>query len=461
MDRRNFLQWLSCATAPFLLGPRPLAAEDASALADMARQFKGKENGNLRGLIPDGSQANLAPIIAEWEALTGQKVTLSAIPVDDVNARMTMDGLTQRLDFDFALPATFGIADLVKADILQPFEPMQKSLALPPPADESLYVIGDFHTGQRYGYQTDGDVYLMFYRADMMDDPKYTEPYQETFGTALTVPVNWQEFDQQIEFFHNPAEGCYGGALFRIPGYLGWEFFARFFTKQSFVFSNDMHPVLDNDAAEEVLEQMRRASDFLHPASQSSGLFENWALYKSENIYANIGWGGSQKSFNQQGSPIRGKLRHASLPGLREKNRSFFNWGWSYVIPTAARQPEMGYLFARFAVSPQISIKAVREKDGFFDPFHASHYQDPEILQTYSKPFLDVHKAAMRIARHNLNIPGHGAYMASLNRHLTLALDGSLSARQALRLIASEWELITTEIGRDEQIARWRELIEN
>ena len=82
----------------------------------------------------------------------------------------------------------------------------------------------------------------------------------------------------------------------------------------------------------------------------------------------------------------------------------------------------------------------------------------PEIINAYSKPFLDVHRSAMKLGRRNFVIPGHGAYMASLNRNLSRAMDGSLTARQALRIIVSEWELTTLEFGRDEQIKRWKDL---
>ncbi len=459
MDRRKVLLQGASAASTLLCGVAAARAEADHDVVQRVQSLGLKTDQPLRGLIPNGSQPSLMVVAAEWTEATGQPVDLTIVSVDDINTRMTMDGLTQNLNFDFALPATYGIPDLITAGVVQPFDPVRDGLGMGAQKGGSLYSIGDFYDGQRYGFQTDGDVYLMFYRADMLDDPALGAEYSDRTGNALTLPGDWEALDQQMEFFHRPSIGRYGGALFRIPGYLGWEFFARLLSAQGKIFTDDLVPLFDNDVAEQALESMRRASDFLHPATATAGLFENWALYRHENIYANIGWGGSQKSFNQPSSAIRGKLRHATLPGLAAQGVAYFNWGWSYVIPVSANQPEMGYLFSRFAVSETMSTKAVRETAGYFDPFQSSHYDDPDIIDAYSKPFLDVHEAALRIGNRNLNIPGHSAYMASLNRNLSRAMDGNITARQALKIIVSEWELTTLEFGRDDQIKRWRDLL--
>jgi len=459
--RRKFLSHGACAASALFFGVDKSDAESEKITLNRAKTNGLVSDRALRGMIPDGSQDSLATIAARWTKETGQPVELTIVPVDDINSRMTMDGLTDNLDFDFALPATFGISDLIVAGVVQPFDKLRDTLGMNAREEGSLYSIGDFVGEQRYGFQTDGDVYLMFYRADMLDDTALKASYRDLTNTPLTLPGNWEILDKQMEFFHKPSIGRFGGALFRIPGYLGWEFFARLYDEQGEILTDELEPLFDNDVAEQALENMRRATDFLHPATASAGLFENWSLYKAENIYANIGWGGSQKSFNRPDSPIRGKLRHATLPGLSERGLSYFNWGWSYVVPTTATQPELGYLFSRFAVSEQMSTQSVREIGGYFDPFQAIHYDDPEIISAYSKPFLDVHQAAMRLGRRNLVIPGHGAYMASLNRNLSRALNGSLTARQALRIIESEWELTTLEFGREDQIKRWNDLAKN
>jgi len=66
----------------------------------------------------------------------------------------------------------------------------------------------------------------------------------------------------------------------------------------------------------------------------------------------------------------------------------YFNWGWNYVVLKNSQQPELAYLFALFAATPQMSTLAVQQSDGFFDPFRPEHYADPQIQKVYSPAFL-------------------------------------------------------------------------
>ena len=53
----------------------------------------------------------------------------------------------------------------------------------------------------------------------------------------------------------------------------------------------------------------------------------------------------------------------------------YFNWGWNYVVSTVSKQPEIAYLFTLYACSPVMSTHAVRDVDGYFDPFRGGALQ--------------------------------------------------------------------------------------
>ncbi|MFD1343167.1 ABC transporter substrate-binding protein [Litorisediminicola beolgyonensis] len=409
----------------------------------------------LRGLVPEGCAANLAPVQAAWSELTGQPVELQVADLDGITTQMMLDRISGLSDYDFALPATFGLPDLVAARAIQPFAPLAQAtgIGFDAVASGHLYTKGDVFEGARYGAQTDGDVYLMFYRRDLADQ------LEQATGTRFAIPSDWPTLDGQMEALHRPDQEQYGGVLFRVPGYLGWEYLARLDAEGHRPFDEDFEPQFNSEAAFGVLEAMRRSQDHLHPASLKAGLFENWEVYRSEKIFANIGWGGSQKAFNAPGSPLRGKLLHGALPPGAGRGGGYFNWGWSYVVPTHAAQPEAAYLFAMLAMTDEVSTRAIRESAGFFDPFLPVHYGDDAVRAAYSDPFLEVHRAAMARAAPDLYLPGHINYMSRLNAHLAAAMDGSESPRTALALIASEWRVITVEMGAAAQKRRWRALI--
>ncbi len=435
----------------------PSQADSAKIAQNVSNLTKGKPVTELRGLVPNGSEANLLPIIKEWREITGIDVTLESTSVDQVNDRITLDALVGRNTYDFALPATFSLPDLVWADAIQSLEPFEKRALELRSNDVGLYDLGERVNGSRYGFQTDGDVYLMFYRRDLLENPEYQTKFSDEFGVKLETPRTWEELDRAIRFF-NDQSGVYGGALFRTPAYLAWEFWLRIHAKGLLPFDEEFNPNLESELAAEALAEMISISQCLHPETATAGLFENWKLFSRENIFCNIGWGGSQKYFNRPGSPLRGQLQFASPPFKSSQSLSYFNWGWSYVIPKGAKEPEIAHQFARFAISPEPSTLAVREADGFFDPFRTEHYQDPMIADVYSKPFLAQHREAMKSALPDLYLPGRGDYFSSLSRNLAAALAGDISPKQAMADTALDWRLTTSEFGKQSQLTQWNEL---
>ncbi|MBJ3761479.1 extracellular solute-binding protein [Maribius pontilimi] len=439
------------------LGAIGLAGTARGDIVGMARHWANRDGRPLVGLVPDGSQANLDAVIADWTHETGIPVALDVVPVDDVHRTMTLGALSDTDQPDFALPATFNIQDLVAARIIASHDQIDARIGRLPVSEPGLYTMGDIVDGERYGLQTDGDVYLMFYRQDMLTDN--AARYADRYGHPLTRPSTWPELDRQMAFFHRPASGQYGGALFRTPGYLVWEFWSRMHAKGHLPFDAELHPLLHQDPAVEALEQMIAATAYLHPATASAGLFENWRLFQKQDIYCNIGWGGSQKAFNAPGSRVRGKLVYSRLPGEKREHSSYFNWGWSYVVPQRARSPELGHLFGTFATSQEHSTPAVRAADGYFDPFHAIHYEDPEIQKIYSKPFLEVHKAALAECIPDLYLPGYGTLFAALSRALQNALSGRQSARAALSGASEAWQIAILDQQPHRLAAKWHALL--
>ena len=137
------------------------------------------------------------------------------------------------------------------------------------------------------------------------------------------------------------------------------------------------------------------------------------------DIYCNIGWGGTQKYLNGPASSVRGRLRFGPTPGGVIDGVTvqvpYFNWGWSYVVTAASPLPELAYLFALFASTPEMSTRAVRQVDGYFDPFRPEHYADPGIKAAYSDAFLQTHRAALEGAIPDLYLPAQSAAISIRN----------------------------------------------
>ncbi|MFV1491102.1 extracellular solute-binding protein [Phaeobacter sp. JH18-32] len=414
----------------------------------------------LRILTPHGAEANLAPVAKSFEALCGCRAELVVVGVGEINAVLTLEAMLNDVGVDVALPATFGIPDLVEAEAILPLDGLAQQYAPQDLTDAMMYTSGDVFDDRLWGYQTDGDVFLMFYNKRFMENPELRQKYADQTGTDLTTPATWEELDRQMAFFHDPDAGRYGGCLFRAADKVAWEWWARFHAKGAWPFSPTMEPQIAGAQGVAALEEMIASS--AHLVGADLGLFANWARYREGDIYANIGWGGTQKSLYAPDSAMRDNLVNASLPGGRINGAlvpmSYFNWGWSYVVAKNSRQPELAYQFCVNAVSQKVGAEAIAQTGGFFDPFRTDQYQDPAIVDAYGAQFLSVHEQAMRSSMPDLYLARRGEYFDALSYWLQLALAGDATPEVALNNVAQSWRATTDRAGATLQARRWMAL---
>jgi len=463
--RRGALSILA-ASAAYTLCPRMASAETYTTLhEDVARRVRALVGGRqltLSLLLPNGSGGNVNPVIDAFQSMTGVKILSLETPVDEINTELSLDALSDTRRFDLALPATFGLPDLVASGAILPLTEYANRHEPAGFRDDILYSVGDSFDDDIYGFQTDGDAYIMFYQREMLENPDEQSRYEDMFGRPLAKPETWAELDRQMAFFNRPSEDKWGGLLFRTPGYLAWEWWVRFHAKGVWPFSPELRPQIASDAGVEALEEMIRVTEHLHPLASELGLFGNWERYGKGDIYCNIGWGGSQKYLNGAHSNVKGKLVYGPTPGGVVNDQPlitpYFNWGWNYVVPSNSEFPEISYLFALFASTPEMSTLAVRQNDGFFDPYRPEHYDDAGINSAYTPEFLKVHRASLEMAIPDLYLKDQAEYFRILTEWLVRAMAGEISPKNALERVAQMWDLITKGAGQSVQIERWKRL---
>jgi len=462
-SRRTFVKALLAGTITPAGAASFAQAKDSTPLHEqIARQARALANGQpLRLLIPNGSAANVKIATNEFTRLSGVRCLIEEVAVDDINIELILRIASGDGSIDVAIPATFGLADLVQANAILPLDALAEKYQPEGFSDDYLYRTGDYYQGHLNGYQTDGDAYLLFYNKKLMEDPAENEAYRELTGGALAPATSWEELDQMMAFFHRPTQNLFGGSLFRKPGYLVWEWWARFHAKGYLPFSQDMQVNINNPAGIEALEQLVAASDSLTPGARSNGLFDNWADFASGNVFCNIGWGGTQKYLMSEQN-MRENLIHSALPGPlidgKPSSIGYFNWGWNYTVSTQSAHPELAYLLTLFCASPVISTRSVGEANGFFDPFRGIHYEDPKINAVYGRSFLKAHRESLINSIPDLYISGQSNYQDVLRQKILATLNGEFTAEEALNKCAQEWSHITRRLGRDNQTAQWQAL---
>ncbi|MFC3121716.1 extracellular solute-binding protein [Agaribacter flavus] len=425
-------------------------------IIELAKQYK--KSSNLHLLLPEGSQFNVKPIADWFSEAVGLKVTLETVPVDDINTRILLDKRLKHISWDVALPATFGIPELAESGAIADVSQLRKQIEPQGFDSNRYYQLGDLYKGRFYGYQTDGDVYMMFYNQLLTTLPKRND-FADAFGYTYRLPKTWEELDQHLAFFHDPQNNIFGGALFKSPNYLVWEFWSRFHAKGQLPLNDDLSPNIDNEHGIAVLEDIIRSVAYMHPNARKDGLVDNWRTFAKGNIYANIGWGGTQKYLVENQSPLVGNLRYDALPGGTVNGQfidaGYFNWGWNYTLSPMVKDPVLAYLFTLFAVSPMPSTTAVAQQKGFFDPFRKEHYQDNNIQRIYTQEFLEAHENSMKNCIPDFYMNGQQLYMGELRRYLNAAVNQKISPRKALEAAANSWKNIHEKMGVEKQAIQW------
>lgn len=434
------------------------AAAAAKKLAE-GRQVK------LTILQPSGSLGNVKPVADIWTEKTGIAVDYVEVPNSEINQKVLLEAVSRSGSFDLALPATFGLPDLAESGILVNLDQYAQKYE---PADfqkDALFTIGDYYKGSLFGYQTDGDTYVMFYNKPWLENADENKAFSDKHGYELKVPDTWEELDTMMAFFHRPDQNMYGGALFRTQYFIAWEWWGRFHAKGFYPLADDLTPQINNDAGVAALSELLEASKYQYPGAKTNGLFENFEAYGQGDKFANIGWGGTQKYLNSDKSKLKGKLSFGPMPGGMVDGEllkvPYFNWGWNYIVSAVSPEPEIAYLFTLFSTSPAMSTIAVRDPDGYFDPTRQAHYEDPQIRDTYTPEFLEVHKASMANSIPDLYLKGQGEYFDELRVNLTAADAGTKTAKQALDDTAAAWERITRRMGARSQAVQWAFLKDN
>ena len=462
MDRRKFVSNLSKATiiAPFtsLYATENLSRHHLEIAKIISSQWKKKQHINI--LYPKGSLTNLLPIVKLFKDLTGVDVNLKEGSLDMISSEILIDNRVNKgpQAVDIALPATFSVPDLAESGVIADLSSFKQKYEHKNLSQNSYYERGNYYNDKFYGYQADGDTYLMFYNKTWLQDPAMNKKYEDLHGKKLALPNSWQELDQMIRFFHNPQEKKYGGSLYRNKNYMIWEYWIRLHARGILPANDNMTPNFDSDEGIDVLNDLIKTSKFLSPTVGSDGLFDNFKSFSKNNSFCNLGWGGTQKLLHHFNPDIRNHLIYSSPPGYKGQAMPFFNWGWNYVVSANSVKQELAYLFTLFASCPIVSSLAVEQAEGFFDPHRKEHYQNTKIQKIYGKDFLKIHEKALNNSIPDFYLQGQSRYFSILKEALYAANSGQISPKTALKKAATSWDKITDQLGRKKQISQWKKL---
>ncbi|MBX3566491.1 MAG: extracellular solute-binding protein [Rhizobiaceae bacterium] len=446
---------------------------DGSAFraVEAAKQFAGVNlnmtyEAGLQGLDPRNFSGPL------WEQLTGIKSTVVELPSPDMYSKPIAEHIAQSGAYDILDLQPQWTPALADGGVIAPLDDyIAKYMNMADLEDyHPLYKALPTYKGKIWGFFDDGDMFALYYRKDIFEDPKLNEAYQAKFNKKLEVPKTWEDYAQVAQFITDQmAPNVYGAGHFRKAGSPGnqFDFMQQFRSNGGMFFDDGMKASIANDIGVKTLNNMIAANKASIPGNEELDAVSLWVAWLQGKIAMMYSWpptgrmsaGYSQSdkaiSFIPQSS-IAGKVGYAIVPGGNPEHA----FGFNKALAADSANPEAAYLFMQWACSPPVSLARCMLPYALRDPYRISHFKSELYGQLFpSAPeYLANLNASANVGLLDPIMPGAQDYQLSLDRMCTSVWAGT-DPMEALKTAAAEWDATTENLGVDAQKGFYQEFL--
>ena len=446
----------------------------------------------------------------EFQTKTGAVVNAVEAPNADLFARAQQVAQSGSGDFDILLLANTWMPDFVNLGYVVPLQPwIDKDVAANDPElawDDIPDGIKrkDSWAGQLQTYIVDNDNQSMFYRKDVLAEPKWQDAFRTATGKDLPNPPKTLTELSEVATFFSPngagkdwsdAGASYGFITCVLRGaqsyWYSYPWTAPYSvlptseapeqTQGIYLFDPDMNPLINTEG------YVRGVTEFVEiiDKAMKPGLDADRATVIEDMINGttmfSLDWGDTGPGSVSDRSVVKNKIGFAMTPGVTE----YFNWqtgswvkmpegqihqtpthaynGWSYYITNQTKNPDAAWAWIKFHGSPGISAVDVASPDSGYQPWRKSHSTNLEPWisagwdEAEAKEFIETilantdHPNAVFDPR----LPGAARYQETLELYTNQAIAGELKPQEAMDKAATAFNKITDELGRDKQIAAY------
>jgi len=211
-------------------------AANAQSAAERAVEAAKRYAGTTITITSEAGLQSLDPLNFSgpmWEKLTGIKIKVIEIPINEMFSRTMQEHRARTGVYDALNVIPSWMPDLVQAGALEQLDAyvdkygyraeLQK--IAPTYRDNQMTV-----NGKIYGFPDDGDVLILYYRKDIFARADLRKDFEAQYGYALAPPNSWKRFAEIGSFLTERLknEGIYGASLIRDPSLAQFMFQERF-----------------------------------------------------------------------------------------------------------------------------------------------------------------------------------------------------------------------------------------
>jgi multiple sugar transport system substrate-binding protein len=408
---------------------------EVTAAPDAPKIFDGREINFMAGQPHQVADRALAEWFTEE---TGARVNVLVVPYPNMIEKATMDVTSGAGEYDVIQYWYPGLGSLVENGVLADITDWWDSNAAAFEVDDIIPAFLDNYTlynGKRYGIPLDGDIHLMFYNTTLF--AKYNVEPPKTWDEYLDICKTITEGEA--------GSGTYGCGIMgmKVPLILIGTFLNRVAGFGGSFMDADGNPTINSPENVAALEHLIAEMPYAIPDPKAVGFDEMLGPWLTGRVAMVEFWTDlGQMTDNPEQSTIIGEWGVAPMPIQGEKGvvAAPMNAGWGVGMSTMTKDQEVSEAFMAFIMRPETNIR-VNKIVGGLDPMRVSTFADPTFREHVTDALAD---AALAAELSNAVAWPHDALwwdmQEVLNENLALALNGDLTAQQALDDTQAAWE---------------------
>jgi multiple sugar transport system substrate-binding protein len=406
-----------------------------------------------------------------WEQLTGIKSNVVELSNPDQYSKAVAEHIAGSGAYDVLDISPAWTPSLADGGVIAPLDDYIAKYMNPADLEDyhPLYKALPTYKGKIWGFFDDGDMFALYYRKDIFEDPAMMEAYRAKFNSPLAPPKSWEEYAQIAQFITDQkAPEVYGAGHFRKAGSPGnqFDFLQQYRANGGQLFDENMKAQIASPAGVTTLKNMIAANVASIPGNNELDAVSVWAAFLTGKLAMIYSWpptGRMVANYSQSDaainfvphSQIAGKVGYAVVPGNPEHAA-----GYNKALSADSANLDAAYLFMQWATSPPVSLARVMLPYALRDPYRVSHFRSELYAGLFpgAKDYLINLNNSANVGLLDPIMPGAQDYFLSIDRMATAVWAGA-DPQAALETAAAEWDDTTNRLGVDAQKAFYTEFL--
>jgi len=370
---------------------------------------------------------HLAEHVKDFEEITGIKVLLDLVPIEILDRRMMQELIEQKGTYDVVI----GVGGETRLTYLNKGEYIPIEDYLTKEELEQFYSREEYidpRTGKVAGLTQFQNFQMLFYRKDLLNDPKEKVAFKEKYGRELNVPKTFQELYEVAEFFHRPPE-MYG---YFVSG-IDWSWRCEF---PYFVFGmgenfgdKEGNLTINTPGTIKAMEYMLKMTKFAPGGWEAMNFFDADTLMKEGKLFMYQNWTYIWKELSEE---MPDKVGIATPAGDVEPGVSMA--GYLALIPKKAPNPDAAVKFVKWFGGYDYQKSMTMELMGNLSS-RSDVMKDPEVVKVYSG--IEKLTEALSYA-HTFRCTWSNELATSLYEVFFNVLGGKMTVKEGLDLLQNE-----------------------